>query len=321
MEKFDVIALGELLVDFASKGVGEAGRQIYEANPGGAPCNVLSMLQKLGDTTAFIGKVGKDAFGDMLATALENENINIDNLSRDNHIPTTLAFVSNDASGDRNFTFYRNPGADMMLRKEDIDLSVFENASIFHFGTLSMTEPEIEKTTKEMIAYAKERGMLISFDPNLRPLLWDSMEHAKEKMEYGLSVCDIFKISDNEIEFLTGNTDIRMGMKQLVEKYQPKVACATMGRDGSIAFYKQYEVEAKAYLQPNTVDTTGAGDTFMACILHYILTNGLQNLTEMDLKNMLSFANAAASIITTRVGALSVMPTKEEVEKLISDSL
>lgn len=317
MSKFDVVALGELLIDFSKKGVGLTGNPVFEANPGGAPCNVLSMLGHLGKKTTFLGKVGKDFLGDFLADTLKEQGIDTTNLSRDENVPTTLAFVDNAPDGDRSFSFYRNPGADMMLREEDIDFSVLDSSSIFHFGTLSLTDSGIEQTTKTAVQYAKNKGLLISFDPNLRPPLWKDLNRAKDMMAYGMSVCDILKISDNEIEFFTGTDDIEAGINMLNEQYHPKLICATMGKEGSIALYKKHKVKCEAFLQERTVDTTGAGDTFMACILNHVLELGIENLNESNLKHMLVFANAAASIITTRIGALKAMPTRSEVESFL----
>lgn len=319
MSRFDVVALGELLIDFSKKGVGVTGNPILEANPGGAPCNVLAMLQRLGKKTAFVGKVGSDFLGEFLADTIREQGINVDNLSRDEKVPTTLAFVDNAPDGDRSFSFYRNPGADMMLRDKDIDFTIFDDTKIVHFGTLSMTDSEIEKTTKKVIKYAKDKGTLLSFDPNLRPPLWNDMNRAKEMMAYGIEVCDILKISDNEITFFTGTEDIEEGVKMIQEQYHPMLICATMGKNGSIAVCNNNWVKYDAFLQDSTVDTTGAGDTFMACVLNHVLEQGIPNLNEVELKQMLTFANAAASIITTRTGALKVMPTRQEVKQFMME--
>jgi fructokinase len=317
MAKFDVVALGELLVDFTSSGDSVQGNPLFEANPGGAPCNVLAMLQRLGKKTAFMGKVGKDSFGDMLKQAVSEQGIDITNLLTDKEIPTTLAFVHTAPDGDRSFSFYRNPGADMMLREEELDLSLLQHTKIFHFGSLSMTAPAIEKTTKKAISVAKEAGALISFDPNLRPPLWNDLEQAKEKIAYGISQCDILKISDDEIAFFTGLQDVEEGAAKIKEKYHTPLICATLGREGSIAYYGDLVVKCPPYLNEHTIETTGAGDTFMACALNGVLENGLDTLDEEKLREMLQFANGAASLITTKKGALKVMPTKEEVLSFI----
>lgn len=319
MTKYDVTALGELLVDFTMNGISAQQNQLFEANPGGAPCNVLAMLQKLNRHTAFIGKVGNDSFGQMLKDTVSAQGINTDNLLMDDKVPTTLAFVHTAPDGDRSFSFYRNPGADMMLRTDEINFELINSSKIFHFGTLSMTEPNIEATTKAAVAQAKKAGAIISFDPNLRPPLWDSLETANEKIRYGLSQCDILKISDDEIEFLTGTDDIDEGIQRIREVYDIKLVCATMGKRGSKAYYKNLKVECAPFLRHDTIETTGAGDTFMACVLDAVLENGLGSLDEQKLYNMLEFANAASSIITTKKGALKVMPEKSEVLSFIEE--
>lgn len=313
MKKYDVVALGELLIDFTENGTSGQGNPVYEANPGGAPCNVLSMLTKLGRKTAFIGKVGRDIFGNRLRAALEEVGIDTSNLIMDEEARTTLAFVETFPDGDRDFSFYRNPGADMMLREDEIHKELLENTAVFHFGTLSMTHEGVRSATKRAIAAAKEAGAVISFDPNLREPLWKSLEEAKEQAAYGLSQCDVLKISDNEIQWFTGEEDYDAGIRKLREQYQIPLVVLSMGKDGSRAYYKDLRVEAAPFLQEKTIETTGAGDTFGACCLHHVLKYGLDNLDEEKLKEMLAFANAAASIITTRKGALRVMPKEDEV--------
>ena len=197
--KYDVTALGELLIDFTENGNSEQGNPLMEANPGGAPCNMLSMIQKLGGTTAFIGKVGKDMFGRQLRQAVESVGIDTRNLMEDEEVHTTLAFVHTFPDGDRDFSFYRNPGADMMLTKEEIQEDLIRNSKVFHFGTLSSTHEGVREATRYAIDVAKEAGCLVSFDPNLRPPLWKTLEDARKEIEYGLSKTDILKISDNEV--------------------------------------------------------------------------------------------------------------------------
>lgn len=317
MKKYDVTALGELLIDFTSNGMSAQGNSLFEANPGGAPCNVLAMLQKLGKQTAFIGKVGNDIFGKMLRERVAGTGIDISGLVEDGQVNTTLAFVKTLEDGDREFSFYRNPGADMMLAVQDIKEDLIREAKIFHFGTLSMTTDGVEAATKRAVEIAKESGCLLSFDPNLRPPLWSSMEKAKEKIAYGLSVCDILKISDNEIEFMTGISDIDAGIAQIREKYNIPLVFATLGKDGSKAYYKDMCVYVEGFVNPNTIETTGAGDTFCACALNYVLEHGIKDLSAENLTELLTYANAAASMITTKKGALCVMPEKEEIEKYL----
>ena len=313
MKNLDVIALGELLIDFTENGFSANGNPLLEANPGGAPCNVLAMLQNLGKKTAFIGKVGKDAFGDYLKDTVCQAGIDVTNLIQDATVPTTLAFVHTAADGDRSFSFYRDPGADMMLSEAEIDYSQIAESEIFHFGTLSMTHEGVRSATKRAVSYAKEHGLLLSFDPNYRPLLWKDEDTAKEMMRYGCEICDILKISDDEITFITGKDTVEAAIPVFREMYQPKLMCVTCGKQGSIAIYKDMQVACDAVLRPDTIETTGAGDTFMACVLNYVLEHGIEDLSKDDLYQMQRFAAMAASIITTRKGALKVMPTKDEI--------
>ena len=317
MEKqFDVIAMGELLIDFTMNGQSEQGNGLFEACPGGAPCNVLAMLNKLGKKTAFLGKVGKDQFGVLLKNTLDETGIDTSNLKMDADVNTTLAFVHTFPDGDREFSFYRNPGADMMLTEDDVDPEFLNKARLFHFGTLSMTHEGVRKATEKALDTAKENGLLISFDPNLRPPLWSSLELAKEQMEYGFQFCDILKISDNEIQFVSGKEDYDEGIQYLQEKYNIPLILLTLGKDGSRAYYKGMRVERSGF-KMDTIETTGAGDTFCGSSLNYVLEHGMEDLTEEQLGEMMTFANAAAALITTRKGAIRSMPEKEDVLEVI----
>ena len=315
-KKYDVVALGELLIDFTQSGSSEQGNGLFEACPGGAPCNVLAMLSKLGKKTSFIGKVGQDPVGLLLKSTLEEVKIDTTGLKFDEKVPTTLALVHTLADGDRDFSFYRNPGADMMLTEGDVDTDLIKQTKIFHFGTLSMTHDNIKKATQKAITEAKKEGVLLSFDPNLRPSLWDSLGHAKEAMEYGCSVCDILKISDNEIQFISGKEDYEEGIAYLLDKYQISLILLTLGKDGSRAYYKGMRVEVNGFLC-NAIETTGAGDTFCGCVLNYVIDHGIHGLTKVELEQMLAFANGAAALITTRKGALKAMPERAEVEAIL----
>lgn len=315
--KFDVVALGELLIDFTENGTSEQGNPVLEANPGGAPCNVLAMLNRLGHKTGFIGKVGQDMFGRQLEQALIETGISTEGLVKDDEIHTTLAFVHTFEDGDRDFSFYRNPGADMMLREEELNTSMIENCRIFHFGSLSMTDEICRNATKKAISLAKENGAIISFDPNLREPLWKSLDDAKEQITYGMTQCDIMKISDNEIQWFTGEDDYDKGIAYLQSKFNIKLILLSLGKDGSRAYINGKCAEVAPFLQENTIETTGAGDTFCASVIHYVLEHGLEDYSEKEMQEMLTFANAAASLITTRKGALRVMPSKEEIEDLI----
>lgn len=319
MKKFDVVALGELLIDFTENGISTQGNPILEANPGGAPCNVLAMLNKLGKKTAFIGKVGNDTFGRQLAEEVQQSGTDTTNLILDDTVHTTLAFVHTFPDGEREFSFYRNPGADMMLKKEEVMADIIKEAKIFHFGTLSSTHEGVRAATRYAIDIAKESGDLISFDPNLREPLWDSLEDARKEIEYGLSKCDILKISDNELEFMTGTKDYSKGVEILREQYDIKIIFVTLGKDGSLACYKDLTSEQPTFSEIKAIEKTGAGDTFEGCALNYLLEHDFDSLKEENLSELLLFANAGASLITTRKGALKVMPDKTEIENLIRD--
>ena len=316
MKRYDVIALGELLIDFVQNGY-DNGNPVFSANPGGAPCNVLAMLNKLGYRTAFIGKVGEDIFGRQLRGVLNSIGIDTTGLAVDPKIHTTLAFVEKKPDGDRDFSFYREPGADMMLREDEVSEELIKDTRIFHFGTLSLTHEENSKATRKAVRTATEYGVTISFDPNLREPLWNSLQDAWKAFDYGLRHCDILKISDNEILWFTGKEDYDEALAYLRDHYGIKLILLTLGKEGSRAISGNYDVTVPGFVQANTVDTTGAGDTFMGSSLSYLLEHDLNTLTEEDLKEMLTFANAAASIVTTRKGALLSMPERAEVEALI----
>lgn len=315
-KKYDVIALGELLIDFTMNGQSEQGNNMFEACPGGAPCNVLALLNKMGKKTAFIGKVGKDQFGALLRDTITEAGIDASNLMVDENVNTTLAFVHTFPDGDREFSFYRNPGADMMLTADEVNPNVVKDTKVFHFGTLSMTHEGVREATKKAVETAKANGCLVSFDPNLRPPLWGSLDLAKEQMEYGFGKCDILKISDNEIQFVSGKEDYDEGIAYLQETYNIPLILLTMGKDGSRAYYKGMRVERPGF-SVKAIETTGAGDTFCGSSLNYLVDHDFENLTEEQLGEMLTFANAAAALVTTKKGAIKAMPVKEEVLELI----
>ena len=317
-KSFDVVALGELLIDFTQNGTSGQGNPLLEANPGGAPCNVLAMLQKLGKSTAFVGKVGNDMFGRQLREVVENAGIDLTNLVMDPTAHTTLAFVQTFDNGDRDFSFYRDPGADMLLTADEVPEDAIAQSRIFHFGTLSMTHPGVREATKKAVACAKNVGAMVSFDPNLRPPLWASLDDARAQISWGLSQCDVLKIADNELEFMTGQTDFDKGAAILLEQYPNiRMLNVTAGADGSYSYYDSKRVYVPAFTLGGTIETTGAGDTFCASVLNFVLEHGLEGLTESGLTAMLRFANAAAYIVTTRKGAIRSMPEKGEVEALI----
>lgn len=314
---FDITALGELLIDFTENGISDQGNPIMEANPGGAPCNLLAMLTKLGFHTAFIGKVGQDIFGKQLQNALDEVGIDRTGLVIDPDVRTTLAFVHTYSDGDREFSFYRNPGADMMLRPEEVKDSLIADSNIFHMGTLSMTDPIVREATHHAIDVAKKAGCFVSFDPNLRKPLWKKEEDAREAFEYGFSVCDVLKIADNEVLWVTGERDYDSAVAKLQNQYHIPLILLSLGKEGSCAYQGSSKVFCPAFIQKNTIETTGAGDTFFGASLAYLLRHNLRLEGEQNLSEMLTFANAAASLVTTRKGALRVMPSEYEIRELI----
>ncbi|MBO6046769.1 MAG: carbohydrate kinase [Erysipelotrichaceae bacterium] len=320
--KFDVVALGELLIDFTQGGISEQGNPMFEANPGGAPCNVLSMLTRYGKKVAFIGKVGHDGFGKQLSDAIKEQGISTQGLKYDDEVHTTLALVHKLPNGDRDFSFYRKPGADMNLRADEVDEELIKNSKIFHFGTLSLTDEPVISATKKAVQIAKDNGLIVTFDPNLREPLWDDLADAKAAFDWGMKQADVLKISDNEIVWFTGKDDYDEGINVLKTNYPNlKLICLSLGPDGSTAYYKDLKVCQDAFLQEETIETTGAGDTFCATIINYVLEVGLDDFDEASLKELLVMGNAAASLVTTKKGALRVMPQVDDIKAFIQKRL
>lgn len=319
MEKpIDVVALGELLVDFTCNGVSAQGNPVYEANPGGAPCNVLAMLVKLGRKTAFIGKVGEDQFGRTLRQVCGEAGIGMDALVVDRNAHTTLAFVKTAENGDRDFSFYRHPGADVLLAADEVPAGLIAGAKIFHFGSLSLTGEPVRTATHRAVGLARESGAVVSFDPNLRPPLWDSLEEAREQIAWGLAQSDVAKIADNELEFMTGERDFDAGVAVLRKRFPDlRLITVTAGAAGSYAYYQDARVFQPGVALGGVIETTGAGDTFCACVLDRLLKYTWDGLNEASLTQTLRFANAAAYLVTTRRGALRSMPEPEQVQALL----
>ncbi|HIS51592.1 MAG TPA: carbohydrate kinase [Candidatus Onthomonas avicola] len=318
-KRFDVVALGELLIDFTDGGLSAQGNPMFEANPGGAPCNVLAMLEKLGRSCAFIGKVGDDLFGRQLRGVVEAAGIDTSGLAVSRQVRTTLAIVKNEPSGERDFSFYRNPGADMMLTEQEVPEEMVGNCRVFHFGSLSLTHEPVRAATAKAVRCAQAGGALISFDPNLRPPLWDDLEEARRQIAFGLSQCDVLKIADNELEFMTGETDFDRGVAILRGRYPNlRLVNVTAGAQGSYSYCGDQRAFVPAFQLGGTIETTGAGDTFCACVLHFVLAHGAEGLSQAELEEMLRFANAAAYLVTTRKGAIRSMPEREEVERLLA---
>ncbi len=309
----DLITLGEFLIDFTMLENGN-----FAMNPGGAPANVAVAASRLGLRTAFIGTVGDDFFGHSLLSVLKENQISVEGLTVSKNANTTLAFVHIAPDGDRSFTFYRNPGADLLISVETIPFNLIDEAKIFHFGSVSMTHDPARTATIGAAKYAKEKGKIVSFDPNLRPALWDNLDEAKREILAALPLADILKVSEEEAEFLTGLHDIELAARNLYDAMCNKncIVLVTLGAKGS--FY--YTAEHSAFFtapQVTAVDTTGAGDAFVGAFLYQLFSNGreLTSLTPEVLNEMMKFANTAASISVCRQGAIHAMPTLQEVVK------
>lgn len=317
-KSIDVVALGELLIDFTCNGTSNQGNPFYEANPGGAPCNVLAMLSKLGKSTAFIGKVGSDQFGRLLHQVISQAGISTNGLVMDAHSHTTLAFVKTAPNGDRDFSFYRNPGADALLTPDEVPEDMIAGSKIFHFGSLSLTGEPVRSATQKAVVLARGAECILSFDPNLRPPLWGSLEQAREQINWGLGQCDVVKISDDELLFITGERDFDVGAAKLMAQFPNlQLVNVTAGAQGSISYYQGLRVFQPGLSLGGVIETTGAGDTFCACVLNFLLEHGLKDLSTQDLSQMLRFANAAAYLVTTRRGAIRSMPELGQVLALL----
>lgn len=308
---FDVVAIGELLIDFTPTGKGENNNPLFEMNPGGAPANCLAALSALGTRTAFIGKVGNDKFGNFLIDSLREAGINTTGISKTDDSPTTMAFVHLSEDGERDFTFIRKPGADILLHIEDVDLALIDNASIVHFGSLSLTDDPCRKTVLHIIEYAREKGKLISFDPNYRPLLWKSEREAVKWMDTGMAMADFVKMSEQELKLLTDANDIAEGAKRLIKRGLKKVF-VTSGEMGAFYMDNRESGFVPAY-KVKALDTTGCGDAFMGAVLFKMMCKDNYNLREMT-----QFANAVGAICATRKGGIPAMPQMQEVMNMIS---
>lgn len=312
-----ITAMGELLIDFATKEVDSSGYPLMKANPGGAPCNFLAALTRYGMETSFIGKVGRDAFGNMLIGTLKQLGINTSGVVQSEDFFTTLAFVTFDKSGDREFSFSRKPGADTQITYEECNLELVKNAEVFHFGTLSLVSDPACQATKQLVAYAKKEGKLITFDPNLRKPLWDSEEHARQKILWGLRTADVVKISDEEVSFLWGSTP-EEGARKLVEEFGVKLVFVTLGSKG--CFYRTEKIQGMSKCpKVKPIDTTGAGDIFGGSAVSGLLKTGksIVDLTSEELSEITCFACCTASLSTEHSGGLTSVPDEEEVRRIM----
>jgi fructokinase len=315
----DIVALGELLIDFTPCDLSPSGSQIFEQNPGGAPANVLAAMAKLNKKSAFIGMVGQDQFGFFLKDVLQRNRIDIRGLKFSKTVNTTLAFVHLTPGGDRSFSFYRNPGADMMLGPDDIDYDLIQQAKVFHFGSISMTSEPSRSATLAALKFAKENGIMISYDPNYRPPLWFNEEQAVSIMKSGLEYADIVKVSETELELLTGTANLERGAAILYEM-GVQVILVTLGPEGCYYCYSGGSGHIPTYPVP-VVDTTGAGDAFFGGILYYLsgLTLGeIGALSQNEFQKIVAFANAVGALTTIQKGAIPALPDLEAVERFIN---
>lgn len=307
----DIVAIGEVLIDLTQKGMDELGVGQYAANPGGAPANLAVAAARLGAETAFIGKVGADAFGSYLRRVLEENGVDTTGMLTDAHEHTTLAVVSVDGTGERSFSFYRDPSADVNLRAEEIPAALLRDTRVLHFGSVSLTAEPARSATLYAAKTARENGCLVSYDPNYRESLWHSREEAVAQMKAALPLCDILKISDEELPLLTGTNDPAEGSRQLSE-LGIRLIFVTLGADG--AFYRMGEHTGSVPgIRVKVGDTNGAGDTFFGAALSKLVRENLDTLTPERLAEIAAFANKAASITTSRHGAIPAMPRLEEI--------
>jgi fructokinase len=315
----DVTAIGELLIDFTPAGLSEQGKVLFEQNPGGAPANVLACLSRLGHPTALIGKVGNDQFGRFLKSELDKVGVSTCGLVMSETCHTTLAFVHLDVNGDRSFSFYRNPGADLLLETSETSFNLIDDCRIFHFGSVSLTADPSRQATLAAVRYAGRQGKMISYDPNLRLPLWPSPEQARTAILQAMPMADIVKISAEELLFLTGDADLSRGAEGLIRQNDLQLVLITLGARGAYARNGICEAWSPAY-DVRTIDTTGAGDAFTGGFLHQLLQSGKSaaELQEDDLAAFLAFANAAGSLTTVRKGAIPALPTREEIEKCMA---
>ena len=312
---FDVVALGESLIDFTPSGVNELGMQLFACNPGGAPANVLAMNAKLGGKTAFIGKVGDDSFGRFLKSTMEEAGIQVSGLRLSPTANTTLAFVQLDDQGDRSFSFYRKPGADICLSREEVDQNLLKNCKIFHFGSVSLTDEPSRGATLFGAEQAKAAGAVISYDPNYRPLLWETPELAQTMMLKALPLADIVKVSEEEMELLTGETDLTTGAKKLA-RHGAALVLVTLGPKGAFYYTGQASGRVPAY-DVATIDTTGAGDAFLGALLFRIGGRPLEELRRLscnEWQEIIAFSNAAGSLTTAQKGGIPAMPNREQMD-------
>ena len=316
-KKLDIVALGEILIDFTPYGQSNEGNVLFEQNPGGAPANTLVAATRFGAKTAFIGKVGDDQFGHYLKGILEEVNISTSGLVFTKEANTTLAFVHLNPDGDRSFSFYRKPGADFLIRPEEVDKNLLSDTTVFHFGSISLTHEPARSTTVEAVKYAKEKGAMISYDPNWRPGLWQSHEESIEWMKKGAQYADIMKVSEEELELITGESDLEKGSR-ILEEMGPQVIFVTLGDAGCYYRINKGTGHIPAYKVP-VIDTTGAGDSFFGSMLYQIIEGNkeLDSITKDDMDQYITTSNATAALCVQKKGAIPGIPLRAEVNRFM----
>lgn len=315
----DVTALGELLIDFTYLSTDETGYPTMAAHPGGAPANFLAALAGFGAKTALLGKVGADAFGKLLVKTLEQAGIETRGLVQSSGVFTTLAFVTLDESGDREFSFARKPGADTRLTFDELDLGLIDGARVFHFGSLSLTDEPARTTTRRAVAYARERGKLVTYDPNLRKPLWKDLAEARKQLLWGLGQADVVKISDEEVEFLFGLSP-EEGAERILDEYGAKLVFVTCGAEGCAYRNRNASGRVPGLSGLTVTDTTGAGDIFGGSAVWALLQTGKapEGLGRGELERITAFACASAGLSTTRAGGISSLFSLEEIKARMS---
>lgn len=313
--QYDVIALGELLIDFACKETDADGYPVMAAHPGGAPANFLAALTKFGAKTAMIGKVGTDTFGTLLTGTLQKAGIGTEGILASDDVFTTLAFVTFDPDGDRHFAFARKPGADTCLTQAEISTDLLERTKVFHFGTLSLTNEPSRSATQYAVSYAKSHGKLLTFDPNLRKPLWNDLSQAKEQMLWGLHQADVVKISDEEVEFLFGNLSYEEAAQKLLKEFDIRLVFVTLGKNGCLYANRNAVGTVPALTGLHTIDTTGAGDIFGGSAVWKLLQTGKapEALEKAELEQVVRFACTSAGLSTELAGGISSVPSLETV--------
>lgn len=313
-KKYNIVAIGECLLDVFVEKSEDGDSMLMEGKPGGAPVNVLAQATKLGLKTAYFSKLSDDALGVFLKSILDEAGIDTNGVVVTKDYPTTLALVSLDETGNRSFRFYRDKTSDVMLNKDEINYKLLQNAGVFHFGSVSMTTEPSRSATFAAVSKAKESGLLISFDPNLRIPLWQDLDMARDNITKGMEISDIVKVSDDELIFLVGHNDIEKGAKELTNRFNLKLLAVTLGPKGCLCYANNIMVQEYTY-DVKTVDTTGAGDSFWGSMLYSLVSNNkdISEYSEDELRELIRFSNAAGSLTTTRTGAINAMPEKESI--------